>query len=62
MSQQQEQSSAGEPDAGAQEGIVQQQQQAQTEGRGGQGAESAMQHLREWEQRRSGNTGGKRGH
>ena len=57
MSQQQEQSSVSGD--GEQEGEGQQQQQPQAQGRAGQGSESAMEHLREWEQHRAGNTGGK---
>lgn len=59
MSQQQEQllPEDGQP---AQDGSIQQQQQQPQEGHAGQGSESAMKHLREWEQRRASNSGGKR--
>lgn len=59
MSQQQDQSPEGDADGNERAAPRQQQQQPQSEGRAGQGLESAMQHLREWEQRRAGNTGGK---
>ena len=58
MSQQQEQFTPeeGEP---AKDGNVRQ-QQAQEEGHAGRGSDSAMQHMREWEQRRASHSGGKR--
>jgi hypothetical protein len=58
MSQQEEQSVAADDAAGG-HGAAQQQQQPQLEGHCGQGSESAMKHLREWELRRAGNNGGK---
>ena len=60
MSQQQEQFTPedGEP---AKDGNVQQNpQQAQEEGHAGRGSDSAMYHMREWEQRRASHSGGKR--
>lgn len=59
MSQQQEQLMP-EDGQSAQDGQIRQQQQQPQEGHGGQGSESAMKHLREWEQRRASNSGGKR--
>jgi hypothetical protein len=57
MSQQQEQL---QPEEGLPEkGATQQQQQPQ-EGHGGTGSDSAMKQMREWEQRRAHNSGGKR--
>ena len=44
----------------AQDGVAQQQQQPHSEGHAGQGSESIIQQLREWEHRRASNTGGKR--
>lgn len=38
----------------------QQQQQPQPEGHAGQGSDSIIKQLREWEQRRASNSGGKR--
>lgn len=58
MSQQQEQL-LPEDGESAQDGSFQQQQQPH-EGHGGQGSESAMKQMREWEQRRASNSGGKR--
>ena len=58
MSQEEEQSIATGDAAGGQR-IAQQQQQPQREGHFGQGSESAMKHLREWELRRAGNNGAK---
>jgi len=58
MSQQEQQSGAA-GDAGGEQASVQQQQQPQAEGRFGQGSESVIEHLREWELRRAGNNGGK---
>jgi hypothetical protein len=60
MSQQQEQL-LPEDSQPVKDGSVQQQQQPQ-EGHAGQGSESAMKQLREWEQRRASNSGGKRRH
>lgn len=40
-------------------GVQQQQQQPQAEGHAGQGSESIIKQLREWEQRRASNSGGK---
>jgi len=59
MSQQQEQfmPEEGEP---AKDGNVEQQQQAREEGHAGRGSDSAMYHMREWEQRRASHSGGKR--
>jgi len=61
MSQQQEQLLPEDGDE-SQKGSTQQQQQPQPgpEGHGGQGSESALKHLRLWEQRRASNSGGKR--
>lgn len=60
MSQQQEQLQPedGQPS----QPVSQQQQQPQptSEGHGGQGSDSAMKHMRVWEQRRASNSGGKR--
>lgn len=61
MSQQQE-SSSPEDAHGESPANCQQQQQPQAGGRGGQGSESAMKHLREWEQNRAGHSGGKPRH
>ncbi|NNU45503.1 hypothetical protein [Ramlibacter montanisoli] len=57
MSQQQEQllPEDGQP---LNDGSIQQQQPQ--EGHAGQGSESAMKQMREWEQRRASNSGGKR--
>ena len=59
MSQQQEQllPEDGQP---SQDGSIQQQQQQPQEGHAGRGSESAMKQMREWEQRRASNSGGKR--
>ncbi|HEY0824802.1 MAG TPA: hypothetical protein VGD76_13525 [Ramlibacter sp.] len=61
MSQEQEQllPEDGQP---AKDGSIQQQQQQYQEGHAGQGSESALKQLREWEQRRASNSGGKRRH
>ena len=63
MSQQQEQLTPedGEP-TGSGPAPQQQQQQPQGERHGGQGSDSAMKGMREWEQRRNSNSGGKRRH
>ena len=58
MSQQQEQL-LPEDSQPVKDGSIQQQQQPQ-EGHAGQGSESAMKQMREWEQRRASNSGGKR--
>jgi hypothetical protein len=42
-----------------QQAAVQQQQQPVTEGHAGKGSDSAMRHLRVWEQDRASNSGGK---
>ena len=62
MSQQQEQLMPEDADSGAagRPSPQQQQQQPQAEGHGGQGSDSAMKQMREWEQRRASNSGGKR--
>lgn len=62
MSQQQEQlmPEDGDPAGGNPQAPQQQQQQPQAERHGGQGSDSAMKHMREWEQRRASNSGGKR--
>ncbi|HEX2545585.1 MAG TPA: hypothetical protein VHL79_11935, partial [Ramlibacter sp.] len=59
MSQQQEQLSPEDGETSAQS-QQQQQPQPQGEGHGGQGSDSAMKQMREWEQRRASNSGGKR--
>jgi hypothetical protein len=59
MSQQQEQLVPGEGEPSP-SGSSQQQQQPQAHGHAGQGSESALKHLRVWEQRRASNSGGKR--
>jgi len=61
MSQQQEQfeSEAGQP---TKDGTVQQQPQQSQEGHGGQGSDSAMKQMREWEQHRANNSGGRHRH
>lgn len=58
MSQEQQQFEGEEGEARQESG--QQQQQPQPERHGGQGADSAMKQLREWEHRRVSNSGGKR--
>lgn len=60
MSQQQEQL-LPEDSQPVKDGCVQQQQQPQ-EGHAGQGSESAMKQMREWEHQRASNSGGKRRH
>jgi hypothetical protein len=54
----------GPVDAGEDRSQPQQQQQQQpqplNDGHGGQGSDSAMKHMRVWEQRRASNSGGKR--
>jgi hypothetical protein len=61
MSQQQEQF---EPEDGqpTKDGTVQQQQQPQGEGHAGQGSDSAMKQMREWEQRRASHSIGRNRH
>lgn len=61
MSQQQEQF---EPEDGqpTKDGSVQRQQQQAQESHGGQGSDSAMKQMREWEQRRATNSGGRHRH
>lgn len=60
MSQEQEQFESEESEP-TQAGIVgQQQQQPQAEGHAGQGSESIIKQLREWERHRSAHSGGKR--
>ena len=61
MSQQQEQfeSEAGQP---TKDGTVQQQPQQSQEGHGGQGSDSAMKQMREWEQHRAAHSGGRHRH
>jgi hypothetical protein len=61
MSQQQEQF---EPEDGqpTKDGSVQQQQQQPSEGHAGQGSDSAMKQMREWEQRRASNSIGRHRH
>jgi hypothetical protein len=61
MSQEQEQYSpdAGKSEGGSPQAQQQQQQQPQSHGNGGQGSDSAMKHLRVWEQQRAGVTGRK---
>lgn len=59
MAQDQQQNAANE-DAPSSNGGGQQQQQPQQQGHAGQGSESIMKELREWENRRASNSGGKR--
>lgn len=59
MSQEQQQNTPDDSEP-ASSGSVQQQQQPQAEGHAGQGSESIMKQLREWESRRANNSGGKR--
>jgi hypothetical protein len=59
MAQHQQQNAANE-DEPSSNGGGQQQQQPQHEGHAGQGSESIMKELREWENRRASNSGGKR--
>lgn len=62
MSQEQQQYAPDDEPSGT-DGAVQQQQQPQPEeGHAGQGADSVMKQLREWEKRRSADSGGKRRH
>jgi hypothetical protein len=58
MSQEQQQDTP--EDEGSASGSAQQQQQPQAEGHAGHGSESIMKQLREWENRRSSHSGGKR--
>ena len=58
MSQEQQQDTP--EDEGPSSSNGQQQQQEHPEGHAGQGSESIMKHLREWESRRASNSGGKR--
>lgn len=60
MSQQQEQLAPEDSDSGGSDQQQQQQQPQSDGGHAGQGSESAMKQLREWEQRRASNSGGKR--
>lgn len=57
-----EQDNNAAPDEESGGSVQQQQQQPQptSEGHAGQGAESALKHLRAWEQRRATNSAGKR--
>lgn len=61
MDQEQQQNSPddSQSESGSSAG-PQQQQQPQREGHAGQGSESIMKQLREWENRRASNSGGKR--
>ena len=59
MSQEQQDSQEDEGSASG-SSTTQQQQQPQAEGHAGQGSESIMKQLREWEDRRASNSGGKR--
>jgi hypothetical protein len=61
MSQQQEQfeSEDGQP---TKDGTVQHQHQQSQEGHGGRGSDSAMKQMREWEQHRANNSGGRHRH
>jgi hypothetical protein len=60
MSQEQQQDSSEDEGSSASSAVGQQQQQPQSEGHAGQGSESIMKQLREWENRRASNSGGKR--
>ena len=53
---------SSQPQGDSSDSAQQQQQQPQPdpEGHAGQGAESALKHMRAWEQRRAANSGGKR--
>jgi hypothetical protein len=57
MDQEQQQRAPDDDESG---GSAQQQQQPQPEGHAGQGSESIMKQLREWEDRRASHSGGKR--
>jgi hypothetical protein len=57
---QEQQQNAPDEDEPSSNGGGQQQQQPQSEGHAGQGSESIMKQLREWENRRASNSGGKR--
>jgi hypothetical protein len=61
MSQQQEQfdSEDGQP---TKDGTVQHRHQPSQEGHGGQGSDSAMKQMREWEKHRANNSGGRHRH
>jgi hypothetical protein len=60
MSQEQQERPLEDDDSSTPHGAGQQQQQPQSEGHAGQGSESIMKELREWESRRASNSGGKR--
>jgi hypothetical protein len=60
MSQEQQHFTSEEGEAPQNSGGQQQQQPQPEDGHAGQGSESIMKQLREWEQRRASNSGGKR--
>lgn len=62
MSQEQQHYAPDDAEPAQSTGTAQQQQQPQPEGHAGQGSESIMKQLREWERRRSSDSGGKRRH
>jgi hypothetical protein len=60
MSQEQQHFTPEDGEAPQSSGGQQQQQPQPEDGHAGQGSESIMKQLREWEQRRASNSGGKR--
>jgi hypothetical protein len=60
MAQEQQQNAPNDDGPSSSNGGAQQQQQPQQQGHAGQGSDSIMKELREWENRRASNSGGKR--